>query len=206
VCRLDRGSVGLRRCALRRKALPQKRSEPLALSVQPQLPVGGDTPSRSWYRLIDWMMFRRCKMRAVVELSVAIVVEPMFSRFVTRDHRMADGLCVASPVLTRGLIAASDVATRGAATQMEPPTLLLLALDTPRAAGRHSGVDDWEFAHQIPPISGNAANSVPTPRRLPREPVYPIITVRFVPAAQGPVELVADARRLFDGRKGIRQH
>jgi hypothetical protein len=82
--------------------------------MQPQLPIAGNTPCRSRHRLVQRMMFWRRKPRAVVELAVAVVVEPMFFRFVTGDHGMQSGLGVPSGMLARRLVTAADVAALGA--------------------------------------------------------------------------------------------
>jgi hypothetical protein len=83
-------------------------------SMQPPLPVGGNTPGGSWRRLVQWMMFWRRKPRAVVELLVPVVVEPMFSGFETGDQRMPNGFGVGCCVLARRLVTAADVAALGA--------------------------------------------------------------------------------------------
>jgi hypothetical protein len=117
-------------------------------SMQPPLPVGGDTPGGSWRRLIQWMMVWRRKLRAVIELLVPVVVEPMFPGFETGDQRMPSGFGVGGGVLARGLVTAANVAALGAPAQVKPPSVALLALHTPSAVGRDSGVDACVFPHQ----------------------------------------------------------
>jgi hypothetical protein len=100
--------------ALRRSHVERaRRIYPLA-SMQPPLPVGGDTPSGSWRRLVQWMMFWRREPRAVIKLLVSVVIEPMFSGFETGDQRMPGGFGVGGGVLARRLVAAADVAAPGA--------------------------------------------------------------------------------------------
>lgn len=92
-----------------------------AASMQQLLPVGRDAPGRSWRRLIQWVMVRRCELWAVVvELLVAIVVEPMFFRLVTGDPGMSGRVGVGGGVLAGRVVAAPDVAAlRAAATPPE---------------------------------------------------------------------------------------
>ena len=82
--------------------------------MQALLPVRGNAPGGSWGRLVQRMMFWRRKPRAVVELLVAVVVEPMFSGFETGDQRMPNGFGVGSRVLARRLVTTADVAALGA--------------------------------------------------------------------------------------------
>src|ERR1700730_847312 len=71
--------------------------------MQQLLPVGRDAWGGSWRRLIQWVMVRRCELGAVVvELLVAIVVEPMFFRLVTGDPGMSGRVGVPGGVLAGG--------------------------------------------------------------------------------------------------------
>ena len=82
--------------------------------MQPLLPVRGNTPGGSWRRLVQRMMFWRRKPRAVVELLVPVVVEPMFPGFETGDQGMPNGFRVGSRVPALRLVTAADVAALGA--------------------------------------------------------------------------------------------
>ena len=85
-------------------------------SMQPLWPVGGDPPGGSRRWLIQWVMLGRRKPWPVVELLVAVVIEPIFYRFETGDQRVLGGVGVGSGVLARRLVAATDVAALGTAT------------------------------------------------------------------------------------------
>jgi hypothetical protein len=101
--------------------------------------------SRRW--LIQWVMLGRRKPRPVVELLVAVVIEPTFSRFETADQRMPGGFGVGGSVLARRIVAAADVAALGASTEVKPPSLVSLAFEAPCAAGRDGDVDACLFGH-----------------------------------------------------------
>jgi hypothetical protein len=112
-------------------------------------PLAGIRPGRSRRQLIQRVM-RWGELRAVVvELLVAVVVEPMFRWLVTGEHGMAGRFSVGGGVLGRRVVATADVAALGAPAQMKPPPALLFALHTARAAGRDSGVDAVVFSHRF---------------------------------------------------------
>jgi hypothetical protein len=83
----------------------------------------------------------------VVELLVAVVIEPVLFGLITGDPGMPGGFGVGAAVLARRVVAAADVAALRAPTQVEPSSALLLALHAARAAGRDSGVDASVFRH-----------------------------------------------------------
>jgi hypothetical protein len=113
-----------------------------AASMQQLLPVGRDAPGRSWRRLIQWVMVRRCELWAVVvELLVAIVVEPMFFRLVTGDPGMSGRVGVPGGVLAGRVVAAPDVAALRAPAEVKPPSALLFTFHAARAGGWDSRVD-----------------------------------------------------------------
>jgi hypothetical protein len=116
-------------------------------SMQPLWPVGRDPPGGSRRWLIQWVMLGRRKPRPVVELLVAVVIEPLFSRFETGDQRMPGGFGVGGSVLARRIVAAADVAALGASTEVKPPSLVSLAFEAPCAAGRDGDVDACLFGH-----------------------------------------------------------
>ena len=74
-------------------------------------------------------MIRRRELGAVVvELLVAVVVEPVFFGLKTGDPGMSDCFGVGGGVLTRRVVAAPDVAALRAPAQVKPPSALLFAL------------------------------------------------------------------------------
>jgi hypothetical protein len=126
-------------------------------SMQQLLPVGRDASGGSWRRLIQWVMVRRRKLGAVVvELLVAIVVEPLFFRLVTGDPGMSGRFGVGGGVLAGRVVAAPDVAALRAPAQVKPPSALLFTLHAARAGGRDSGVDARIFRHLFHETRQNA--------------------------------------------------
>ena len=88
-------------------------------SPQQLLPVGRHTSGRSRRRLIQWVMFRWGEFRAVVvELLVAVIVEPMLRRLVTGEHRMSGRFGVDGGVLARRVIATADVSALSTPARM----------------------------------------------------------------------------------------
>ena len=74
-------------------------------------------------------MIRRRELGAVVvELLVAVVVEPVFFGLITGDPGMSDCFGVGGGVLTGRVVAAPDVAALRAPAQVKPPSALLFAL------------------------------------------------------------------------------
>ena len=116
--------------------------------MQQLLPVGRDASGGSWRRLIQWVMVRGRKLGAVVvELLVAVVVEPVFFRLITGDPGMSDCLGVGGGVLTGRVVAAPDVAALRAPAEVKPPSALLFTFHAARASGRDIGVDARIFRH-----------------------------------------------------------
>ncbi|MDT5131690.1 MAG: hypothetical protein QOE41_1001, partial [Mycobacterium sp.] len=114
------------------------------------LPVGRHTSGRSRRRLIQWVMFRWGELRAVVvELLIAVVVEPMFRRLVTGEHGMSGCFSVGGGVLARRVVATADMAALSTPAQMKPPAALLFALHTARSARRNSSIDAGVVSHRI---------------------------------------------------------
>ena len=69
--------------------------------MQQLLPVAGDASGGSWRRLIEWVMIRRRELGAlVVELLIAVVVEPVFFGLITGDPGMSGCFGVGGDVLT----------------------------------------------------------------------------------------------------------
>ena len=64
----------------------------------------------------------------VVELLVAVVVEPVFFRLITGDPGMSSCFGVRGGVLTGRVVAAADMAALHAPAQVKPPSALLFAL------------------------------------------------------------------------------
>ena len=119
-------------------------------SMQQRLPVGGDASGGFWRRLIQWVMVRRRKLRAVVvELLVAIVVERVFFRFVTGDPEVSGHFGVGGGVLAGRVVAAPDVAALRAPAEVKPPSALLFTFQATRASGRDIGVDARIFRHLL---------------------------------------------------------
>ena len=64
----------------------------------------------------------------VVELLVAVVVEPVFFGLITGDPGMPGRFGVGGGVLAGRVVAAPDVAALRAPAQVKPPSALLFAL------------------------------------------------------------------------------
>jgi hypothetical protein len=93
-------------------------------------------------------MVRRRELGAVVvELLVAVVVEPVFFQLVTGDPGMSGRFGVGGGVLAGRVVAAPDVAALRAPAEVKPPSALLFTFHTARAGGRDSGVDARIFRH-----------------------------------------------------------
>jgi hypothetical protein len=75
-----------------------------------------------------------------------VVVEPVLTWFEASDDRMTCRSRMSGRVLTRRRIAAPDVTARRAASEMEPPTALIHALDTAFTTGTHIR-DDHPASH-----------------------------------------------------------
>jgi hypothetical protein len=121
-------------------------------SMQQLLPVGRDASGGSWRRLIEWVMMGRRELWAVVvELFIAVVVEPLFFGLITGDPGMSGCFGVGGGMLTGRVVAAPDVAALRAPAQVKPPAALLFALHAALAGGRDSGVDALIFPHLFHP-------------------------------------------------------
>jgi hypothetical protein len=119
-------------------------------SMQQPLPVGRDASGGSGRRLIQWVMVRRRKLGAVVvELLVAIVVEPVFFRLLSDDPGMSGHFGVDGGVLAGRVVAAPDVAALRAPAQVKPPSALLFTFHAARTSGRDIGVDARILRHLL---------------------------------------------------------
>jgi hypothetical protein len=135
--------------------------------MQQLLPVGRDASGGSRRRLIEWVMIGRRELGAVVvELLVAVVVEPVFSGLITGDPRMSDCFGVGGGVLTGRVVAAPDVAALRAPAKVKPPSALLFALHAARAGGQNSGVDARRFRHLFHPALHQPAKHFPFDARF----------------------------------------
>jgi hypothetical protein len=74
-------------------------------------------------------MIRRRELGAViVELLVAVVVEPVFFGLITGDPWMSDCFGVGGGVLAGRVVAAANVAAVRAPAEVKPPSALFFAL------------------------------------------------------------------------------
>ena len=76
---------------------------------------------RSGHRLALGMRARRGQLNAVDNRVLRIVVEPVFTRFKTGNHRMPTQMKVPGRVLARRGIATAYVSAFGATPQVQPP-------------------------------------------------------------------------------------
>src|SRR5438477_13149815 len=87
------------------------------------------------------MRVRGVKLRAVEELSGAIVVKPSLGRLEARDDRVTRSRVVFRCMLAWRSITAADVPAFDTSAQMQPPPAHSRAFDAARSAWPGCGVD-----------------------------------------------------------------
>jgi hypothetical protein len=119
--------------------------------VQMTLPVGRDPPGGSGNRLVGGMRRWRSKIGGINHRIGLVIPEPLLPRLEALGDGVPCRTSMSRRVLAGRRVAAADMTTECTTAKMQPPSLLLRALNAAIASGRYRGIDQltWHWSFSI---------------------------------------------------------